>query len=289
MSAPAPYQWIDSRILPADEIQVPLSRGLWYGDGCFETLLVDAGKTYGFKKHLNRLKGGLDYLGFTGIEEIIAQVPDGVRNLLEANKLHDRKSRVRIQVWREGTPGFAPPDGQKPRLQIMASPVTGESKPIKLAMVPTRRIPDSSLRSEFKLSSAANYIRAAAEARDAGADEALMRTVEGFLSETTIANVFWLIGDTVYTPSSECDLLPGIMRECFIRWIKHEQISLRFVEGSFEADQIRKADEVWLTNSVRMIQPVSEIDDIRYQKAPQRFQNIHTDFRNYLNEQFSEI
>ncbi len=289
MSASAPYQWIDSRLLPADEIQVPLDRGLWYGDGCFETMLIDAGKTYGFQKHLERLKGGLNYLGFTGIEEIVERVPEGIRNLLDANKLHDKKSRVRIQVWREGSPGFAPPDRQNLRLQITASPVRWEPIPIKLTMVPTRRIPKASLWPDFKLSSAANYIRAAAEARQAGADEALMRTVDGFLSETTIANVFWLIGDTVYTPSVKCDLLPGIMRECFIRWIKHEQISLRFAEGSFEADHIRKADEVWLTNSVRIIQPVSEIDDIRYRKAPQRFQNILTDFRGFLDQQFSQV
>lgn len=283
------YQWIDTELVPSDEATSSINRGVWYGDGCFETVLIDHGRCFRFDHHIERLSRGMDYLSISDKSEIINLIQPGIRELLKANSLANKTARVRIQVWREGSPGFAAPEQSEIRLQIIATESLTEYSPLTLATVPTRRIPNVSQRADLKLSSAANYIRAATEAKQAGADEALMQTIDGNLSETTIANLFWLHQDTVYTPSVDCDLLPGKMRNAFINWVKHEQISLRLNEGKFQPEVLFQADEIWLTNSVRMIQPVSHCDGVKFGNAYHQMQNILEDFGEFVRENYEPV
>lgn len=283
------WHWLDNRIVQGDQSSVPISRGLWYGDGCFETLLIDAGKLFRFDAHIDRLKDGMSYLGFPDPPDIKDRILSGISELLQAGGLHEKKVRVRIQVWREGRGGFAPPDDQNIRLHIMALEISGENYPLRLATVPTRRIPTVSVRSDLKLSSSANYIRAAYEARKLKADEALMLTVDDFISETTIANVFWLTGNTIYTPSIDCDLLPGIMREAFIEWVRNHQNEFRLEEGKFTTSNLGNAEAMWLTNSVRLIQPVTSVDQYHLEKNISGLENIEDNFRLFIAERYTTI
>jgi|GEM_PF-281876 len=125
-----------------------------------------------------------------------------------------------------------------------------------------RRIPDAALPVGVKWTNGINYILAAAEAQRRGADDALMLTVDGHLSETTVANLFWEESGTVYTPSAECDLLPGITRGILLELIDEAGIPLK--TGQFEPSALHRADAVWICNSVRGICPVKKIDGRGY-------------------------
>ena len=283
------YYWLDDHLTDENECHIPVGRGLWYGDGCFETLLVEHGKTYGLDLHLERLRKGMRYLDFPNKPDLDDRIQTGITEVLKACELLNKSARVRIQVWREGSTGFAPPAGAKVRLHIMASEVLTDISPINLATVSTRRITAVSVRSDLKLSSAVNYIRAAAEARQQGADEALMLTTNGHISETTIANIFWLIDDTVYTPSDDCDLLPGIIREAFMDWVQTEQNDLKLRAGQYTPDVLKKAEAVWLTNSVRLIQPVGRLDSITLNKSVTLMEKIRYNFRLFLAERYTTV
>lgn len=283
------HHWLDDHLTDENECHIPVGRGLWYGDGCFETLLVEHGKTYGLDLHLERLRKGMRYLDFPNKPDLDDRIQTGITKVLNACELLNKSARLRIQVWREGNPGFAPPSGAKVRLHIMASEVPTDISTVNIATVATRRIPDVSVKSDLKLSSAVNYIRAAAEARQQGADEALMLTTDDYISETTIANIFWLIDDTVHTPSGDCDLLPGIIREAFMDWIQTEQNGLRLQVGRYTPDVLKKAEAIWLTNSVRLIQPVSKLDGISCIKNEKLMEKIRYNFRLFLSERYTTV
>ncbi len=283
------FHWLDSKIVDSEQVSAPVSRGLWYGDGCFETLLIDAGRVFRLREHLERLKKGLHYLGFPEQPGLDDQIQTGISELLRTGGLEEKQVRLRVQVWREGSGGFAPPDDQKLRVHIVAAEQPANTSALRLSTVPTRRIPSASVRSDLKLSSSANYIRAAYEARSAGADEALMLTTDDYISETTIANIFWMKGDTIYTPSTDCDILPGIMRQALMEWIDQHQNQFRLVADRFPADALNNADLIWLTNSVRVIQPVASVDQVPFIKSAEALENIEDNFRLFLAERYTTI
>lgn len=247
---------LNGKLLKEQEAMVsPVNRGMMYGDGCFETLRSYSGKFLRLNCHFERLKGGLDYLGMDShlnSDEWKKQI----KNLLEANHLSDKSTMIRIQCWREGGRGYAP-DSSKMGWMIQASEIRSNATPQKLIVAKTRCIPSLSLDRKYKLSNGLNYIVAAKEAAEQQVDDALMLTVNGSISETTSANIFWVKDDKVFTPSKDCDLLPGITREIIIELI--ESNGFEFKEGVFQPEEIKKAEAVFCTNSLIELREVASL------------------------------
>ena len=244
----------------ADEPIVPAgSRGLMYGDGTFETLRTYSGQTLFLDKHLDRLISGLKTLAISTPPEIqINKLKPLVSQLLEENNLSD--AIIRLQVWRGGKRGYRPDPEVRSHFSVTASPCPETFNPPKIVSVERKRIPSDALPSNCKHSNGINYILAAQEAEEKGGDDALLQTIDGWISETTIANIFWIKGDRVFTPSTHCDLLAGITRNIVLDLIKQYD-SLKLNEGTFELDHILDADGAWICNSVREIVPVKQIDE----------------------------
>ncbi len=242
------------------------SRSLLYGEGAFETIRTYGRETLFFSEHIDRLKRGLNELGFN-----LHQFPEErlleehILKLLSEDNLLDNDAIVRLQFWRNGSRGYLP-DANKGELQylITASECPDfEDKEVRLATVATSRIPSESLPGFGKFTNGINYILAAKEAADKGTDDALMQTTEGWVSETTIANVFWIEGKEIFTPSSECDLLPGITRNIVIDIVnKNNQLEIQ--EGRYPLERLYSAEAVAICNSVREVLPVSEINTHKF-------------------------
>src|SRR5690625_3199766 len=80
---------------------------------------------------------------------------------------------------------------------------------------------------------------------------------------TDLANLFWKSGDRIFTPSRACDILPGIVRNQVIGLIeRHSDYTIE--EGEWTPDALEQADLVWVTNSLKRIQPVTAVDERRY-------------------------
>lgn len=145
-------------------------------------------------------------------------------------------------------------------------PVREESdrsiKAVRLITSRYHRIPSGALPSGVKWSNGINYILAAREADDNKADDALMLTRDGYVSETTIANIFWKKENSVLTPSVECDLLPGITRKLLIDWM--QELNINVQTGQFLPAELEAAEMVWACNAVREWYPVYMIDQYEY-------------------------
>ncbi len=271
----------DGKILSADDPVVPaVSRGLMYGDGVFDTLRTYSGQTLFLQKHLERLHAGCETLGISLDEQLgFDQLKNDIHLLLQEDNLLDTDAIVRLQVWRDGGRGFGPDPEAQSHIAITASSCPDNFTFPRLATVSTRRIPSESLPSTAKFTNSINYILAAQEAAQKGANDALMLTMDRWVSETTIANIFWVKGNDLFTPSADCDLIPGITRDIIL------QLAENVIEGEFKLDHILDADAVWVSNSVREVLPVSQIDQQLFDadhELLKKLRNRFVDFR-YMN------
>lgn len=243
-----------------------------------------SGKLLQLEAHLDRLYRGARYLNIRPHEDLEPDVVYRlISGLLEKNALADRDAVVRIQLWGGTGRGYAHAERMPGNYSISVTPIPETGDPVTLAMVSIRRIPQTSLDSTLKLSNGINYIRAAKEAEEKGADDALMLTHEGMLSETTIANIFWCRNNTVYTPSAECDLLPGITRAMVIDIVKEwEGIALE--EGRYAPEVLAQAEAMWICNSVREIVPVGQSGRFRFNKDHPVLNKLINQFQQRITE-----
>lgn len=257
------------------------ARSVRYGDGCFETWRSYEGAFLELQHHIERLSGAMEYLKIRAPATFArTDLVREVHELLKKNELIDHQAVVRLQVWREGSRGFAIPEGATSGYCISVSALPDIAESITLATVPTRRIPATSLDPHFKLSNSLNYIRSSTEARQQGADDALMQTVDGAVSETTIANIFWFSENTVYTPDETCDLLPGITRRIILK-ILETQLDLSCQQGSYSMQDIANAECIWVCNSVREIVPVRKVNNRTFDPSHPLLEELRNQFKEY--------
>jgi branched-chain amino acid aminotransferase len=100
---------------------------------------------------------------------------------------------------------------------------------------------------------------AQAEARAAGADEALFLDTAGHLAEGAASNLFLVAGGALWTPPLSCGVLPGITRAVVIELAAAAGIPVR--EEPLAPAALRDATEAFLTSSLRELVPVVAIGD----------------------------
>lgn len=276
---------LNGEILDEDRACVPAtSRGVKYGDGCFETLRAYNGQFLALGQHLKRLREGLEFLSI--VSPNIVEKNEFTRQtdkLLKVNNLFKTEAVVRLQVWREGGRGYRSTSTQAGYV-LTANTYDSPQSSLHLATVETKRTPSTAVPSSYKLSSGLNHIIAAKQAAVQGADDALVETVDGFVAETTIANIFWKRGNQVYTPSVGCDILPGVTRN-IICHILNDRLGVELQESQFTVGDIKNADAVWVCNSLREIQQVIRIDDTRFNNESPFIQLLKNEFATYRKEQ----
>ena len=269
-SAPG-HVWVDGRIVGAAEpVLTAFDRGFQLGDGIFETLRARGGRPTELDAHVARLRRPAAGLGFELPEDLEPTLTRAIAELLEAEALGgpDGDASIRITVSRGPFfgRGLLPPDEHpEPTIVVQAWPVPptpAHHLEVGLHLVASRvrRDPESPLAS-LKTTSRADFVIARLEAREAGADDALFLTIDGFLSEATSANVFLVRDGELATPSLACAILPGTTRDWILRWAA--DAGLKPVEGLLTTRDLHEADEAFLSSSVAGILPVT-----RFEGAP---------------------
>lgn len=189
---------------------IPLDdRGFTLGHGLFETVLWDGRDLTHWDAHVERLERGCRALGLP--------LPDrgALRAAAEAAVATiSRPARAAVRMsWTAGSGGrgLDLPDSVTPRLIVQAVPYDPPTGPVTLAIARVRRN-DRSPASRLKTLSYLDNVLARAEARAAGAEEALMLNTAGEIACAAAANVFWIRHDEVFTPDLACGVLDGIIR-----------------------------------------------------------------------------
>ncbi len=259
-----PRVWIDGRMVPRAEATVSvLDHGFLYGDGCFEGIRVYGGRIFKLRSHLERMHASAAMIRLQpaySIEEIDA----AVRETVAANGIRDGYVRL-VYSRGTGTLGLNPFLCPTPctviiadRIQLYPPELYEEGMPIITAKRP--RIPIACLDPAIKSLNYLNNILAKTEAIDAGVLEALMLNIEGFVSECTGDNVFAIMDGTLLTPPTGAGILHGITRR-FVMEELAPAAGIPVEERMFRLEELKAADEVFLTGTAAEIIGVTRIDD----------------------------
>lgn len=252
------YVYLNGRIIPSGEACVSTGdRGLLYGDGLFETMRVLNGSAVRLEKHTERLVAGAAVLAID-VTEIADQVESIIEELCDANGLSDARVRVTITRGTAPEPGLAIPLQANPTVFATAQPLSAEpAKPVKVIVSSIRRDETSPL-SRVKSLNYLPGIMAMAEARRAGADDAILTNTQGMIAEGTTGNLFLVKGSTLVTPSIEQGPLPGTTRAALIELAP--SLGLTVEERVVARQELAEADEAFFTSAVQLVRPIVEVD-----------------------------
>ena len=262
--------WANGRF--ADDAQPVIlarDRGFLYGDGLFETLRVYDGQVFRLRQHWARLCASAAFLRIPAPWPL-GQIADVVGELLHRNDHHEAVARIALTRG-SSSPGLGLDGPAEPTLTVVTRPFEPYperiySRGADIVISRLRQNADSPL-PRHKTANYLLYCLARQEARDAGANDALLLNQCGQVCETSVANIFWVREGGLYTPPVHCGLLPGITRADVLSLAQRQAIPAQ--EKAIQAGEIFEADEVFMTNSLMEVGPVRRIDGCRIgQEAP---------------------
>lgn len=253
--------WLDGKLLdPSDATVAIVDHGLTVGDGAFETLKVIDGVPFALTRHLRRLRHTLDLLGLA-LDRDEAELASAASAVSASGGDDAAAGALRITVTSgTGPMGSGRGDGRQ-TVTMFASPRSVWEPTTGVRIVPWRRNEHSAI-AGAKTTSYAENVRALAEAKAAGATEAIFANTAGALCEGTGSNVFVGRGSELLTPALSTGCLAGITRALLLELghgIESDQLTL---------DDLRNADEAFLTSSTRDVQPIAVVDGSPLPVAP---------------------
>ncbi|MBI4353255.1 MAG: branched-chain-amino-acid transaminase [Candidatus Omnitrophica bacterium] len=255
--------YLNGKLVDRDKAVVSVfDHGLLYGDGVFEGIRSYDGIIFKLKEHIERL--------FQSAHTLMLEIPLSKKELeravvetLKANRLEN--SYIRLVVTRgEGDLGLDPRKCRKACLfiitdKIMLYPKDYYEKGLKLITVPTVRNHPEALNPQLKTLNYLNNILAKIEANNSGFDEAILLNAQGYVTECTGENIFFIKNGALWTPPPYVGILRGITREVVMRIAR--RLGFTVLEEPFTRHELYTADEVFLTGTAAEIVPVSMIDN----------------------------
>jgi branched-subunit amino acid aminotransferase/4-amino-4-deoxychorismate lyase len=225
--------------VPMDQFPIP-NRGINFGDGLFETMVIDQGKIRFVEAHQQRLLEGLKVLGMRQEEVDFDKLVEFLRA-----RFWDQTLRVRWTIFRSGLGRYTPTENSVEQL-IYVEPFhpaplvkskVGISKAVHLT--PTSW-------SHCKTLNALPYVLAGLERQKMGWDEIILLDHLGRVSEAGASSIFWEKDGQFFTPSLSCGCVAGVSRAVILQ--KFALLGMPIFEGEYELQALLSAERVWTSN-----------------------------------------
>ena len=243
----------------------PADRGLAYGDGLFETMAARDGRIRWLDLHLDRLEEGCRRL----------EIPAPSRSLLadEIDAYCPREGRavVKLIVTRgPGARGYRPPEPATPTrvLAVLPWPEYPDSYYRDGISVRTcrSRLGENPALAGIKHLCRLEQVLAELELRGDAVQQGLVLDAGGHVVGGTASNVFAVARAELSTPSLERCGIRGVMRRAVLEAAR--TLGLRAEERDVTPDELLDADEIFVTNSLFGIWPVTNLDGQRFSVGP---------------------
>lgn len=246
---------IDGQMVDPERASISVfDRGLLYGDGCFEVLRTWDGIARDLEAHLDRLFETARFLQLAALER--PRLTEAVYRTIAA--AGHGEQRIRIVLTRgpgalDARLGALGPG----RAIVIVEPLPPQPLELALAVVDW---PIPKRAAGRKTLAYVDAVIARELARAAGADEAVRLDATGHAVEGATCNLFIVQHGTVATPPIDRGVLPGIVRARVLALCAREGIATRLRELSLR--DLRAAQEVFITSSLRGVVPVTRIDHV---------------------------
>ncbi len=242
----------NGQMMATDELRVSvLGDGFMFGQGLFETIKVVGGKVMLFEDHCARLSRSAPVLGLKLVSDG-AQLCSRCEQVIAANGLVDGNLKV-ILFQDEGGPG----EIVLARAGLYPAAFYERGFRLKTEVAGAR----GALAGHKTLNYFEN-IAAKRRAAAAGFDEPVLIDSAGGVLEGATTNIFVVKGGRVFTPATDGRILPGVVRARVVR-----ASGGRVLECAVSLKQLRDADEVFVTNAMLGVMPVSCVDEQIYDRA----------------------
>jgi len=264
------FIWFDGKMIPWREAHVHvICHGLHYGSAVFEGERAYEGKIFKSKEHTSRLFKSANILGmdipFTE-DEINAAKEETlkVNNLVDAYirpvawrgseqmgiAAQATKTHVAIACWE--WPSYFSPELREKGISLMTSPW---KKP-----APDTAPCHAKAAGLYMINTLSKH-----DAEKAGYIDALMCDYRGYPVEATGANLFRIKDGVIRTPKPDC-FLNGITRQTVIELAA--QLGYTLEEDTITMEDLKSADEVFITGTAAEVTAIGKIDDTLYQVGP---------------------
>ena len=254
----------NNKFISSDEFKLDIEDGLLYGYGVFETILLENKKLIYLEEHYNRLIKAVKRLKIN-MDLNFEKLSLYLNLYIQKNSLEN--SVLRVTVLKNSD-----------SFDILVTHRENKYKSskyregFKMEISEFKRNPNSII-SGIKSVNYLENIYALREAKNIGSDEVLFLDCKNYISEGATSNIFFIKDGMIHTPTKECGLLKGIIREKLIEIIdKNKHLELK--QGFFSLKKLLDADEVFLTNSIMGIMPVSKIDHTTYDLKKYRITDL---------------
>lgn len=255
---------VNGQIVSPENARISVfDRGFLYGDSVYETVATEGGRLFALREHLDRLAQSAQRIGI--VPPPSAAVEAAVVSTVAA--AGNAESRVRIMVSRgEGWGDLDPASATESRLVVIVGPRGGPTpqmyaEGVGVVLVTILHNHPGALDPAVKSGNYLTNVLALAEARRQGAHEAILCSVGGSVAEGASSNVFAVAAGRVRTPALTVGILDGVTRRHVLHLCHSQGI---FVDESefLAPDDLRAADEVFLTSSIRGVLPVTSVDGV---------------------------
>lgn len=234
------------------EGELPL-RSFLYGEGLFETFRWNGAPPVFLDRHLKRMKRGAELLDMPFPRK--SKLRESAKYAVEESDLSD--AYVKICLLSSGALKFFSETDEE-RVMVIVREYEEPQRRMRVHVSQHKR----SSSSPVLRIKAINYLDNILARRDAmkkGYDEAIFLNEREGVAEGSSANIFWIEEDTLYTPTIECGLLPGITRELLISLAP--KLSLEVEEERFGLNEVLTSEGAFFTNSLMGIAAITEVDE----------------------------
>lgn len=246
--------YFDGRIVKPEEALIPVQdRAVLFGEGAFETLRSYDYRYFRLDEHIERFFRNLGLLGISlGLDA------EAIRRALRETVRADGEPDARIKFL--ATAGEE--EAGRPRFFILTSKLNPFSQELytrgaRLVTSELRRNEDN-VTTTIKSLAYLDSVWARHEALRKNGDEGFFLNSKGFVSEGASSNIFIVKKGVVRTPSLNQGVLPGVTRSFVLELAA--SLGHRIEEGVISLPELRDADEVFITASIKEIMPVCSLD-----------------------------
>lgn len=252
-----PKVYFNNQIIDQEQACIsPSNPGFLHGVGLFETLSAHQGRPFLLDRHIKRMKASADKLRMS-LGEGIDRVPQAIDEVLQANELTEARIRFTITP-----PSPHDPDAGATLLVAAQAnagyPAELYEKGMTVFLCTDYRQSKNDPLAGHKTTSYFPRLVVLRNAQDRNCGEALWFTPQNLLAEGCMTNVFLAKGGQLRTPALDTPILPGVTRELVIELATENGIVVE--EGPCTVNDLLDADEVFLTNSIMQVMPVTRIE-----------------------------
>ncbi|MCX4188782.1 D-amino-acid transaminase [Methylophaga sp. OBS3] len=279
-----PEVYLNGRFMAAEDAKVSaMDRGYLFGDGVYEVIPVYRGQAFLLEGHLARLQRSLAEI------EIKSPFDNAGWSALIA-ELVDKNGGGDQSVYLQVTRGSAPqrdhifPATVIPGVFMMSNPLKPVAESWHQNGVEVITLDDIRWqRCDIKAIALLANCLLKQRAQEAGAQEALLLR-DGALTEGAASNAYIVVNGEIITAPSGNQILPGITRDLVLELAEQAGINVQLRYASHE--ELKAADEVWISSSTKELLPVTRVDGqmVGTGKPGNVWQNLHQRFQEFKSE-----